>query len=165
MRDLFTKFIQATTAMLISCIGVYGILSVQKVCCGTGVDDCLSVSSRITVSYAIASDDEISPSQYGSNQPHSDLNRCSSTNGTFSSRAMYMSGVGKNFTCCETKRCNRYFQAAHFSLISYQNHYPLQKVPSPFYVIRGVQTSVELNNLSTALKSVPIYILTESIIC
>jgi len=154
MKELFNKIIQTTTAILISCIVVYGIVYAQQVCCSTIVNACIQISNRNSVSYAIGNSCETSPSHHRNNQLQSNL--CSKN---------FLSDFGEGNTCCETNRCDSYNQAAYFSLSSIQNLYPLQKTLSSFNVISGAQTNFEPKNLSTSLKAVPIYILAQSIIC
>jgi len=154
MKELFNKIIQTTTAILISCIVVYGIVYAQQVCCSTIVDACIRTSNRISGSYTIGNSCETSPSHHRNNQLQSNL--CSKN---------FLSNFGEGNTCCETNRCDSYNQAAYFSLSSIQNLYPLQKPLSAFNVISGGQINFEPKSPSTFLKAVPIYILTQSIIC
>lgn len=154
MKELFNNIIQTTTAILISCIVVYGIVYAQQICCSTIVDACIPTSNRISVSYTIGNSCETSPSHHRNNQLQSNL--CSKN---------ILSEFGEGNTCCATNRCDSYNQPAYFSLSSIQNLYPLQKTLSSFNVISGAQTNFEPRSLSTSLKAIPIYILTQSIIC
>jgi len=154
MKESFNKISQTSTAILISWIIVYGIMYAQQVCCSTTVDACIPISNRILGSYAIANSCETSPSHHCNNQLQS--NFCSKN---------FLSDFGEGNICCETNRCNSYNQAKYFSLSSIQNLYPLQKTLSSFTVSSGAQTNFEPKSLSPSLKAVPIYILTQSIIC
>ena len=154
MKILFNRIIQTSTAILISCIVVYGIVYAQQVCCSTTVDVCIQASNRISASYTIGNSYETSPSHYRSNQLQS--NFCSKN---------FLPDFGEGNTCCETNRCNSYNHATYFSLSSIQNLYPLQKTLSSFNAISGTQTNFEPKSLSASRKAVPIYILTQSIIC
>jgi len=154
MKELFNNIIQTTTTILISCIVVYGIVYAQRVCCSTIVVACIPTSNIISVSYTIGNFCETFLSHHRNNQLQSNL---------FSKN--FLSDFGEGNTCCETNRCDSYNQAGYFSLSSIQNLYPFQKTLSSFNVISGAQTNFEPKSLSTSLKGVPIYILTQSIIC
>jgi len=121
MKELFNNIIQTTTAILISCIVVYGIVYAQQICCSTIVDACIPTSNRISVSYTIGNSCETSPSHHRNNQLQSNL--CSKN---------ILSEFGEGNICCATNRCDSYNQAAYFSLSSIQNLYPLQKTLSSF---------------------------------
>jgi len=153
MKGLFNKIIQTSTATLISWIVVYGIVYAQQVCCNTIVDACIPTSNRISVSYTIGNFCRTSPSHHRNNQLQSNL---------FSKN--FLTDFGEGNTCCETNRCDSYNQATYFSLSFIQDLSPLQKTLSSFNVISGAQTNFEPKSLSF-LKAVPIYILTQSIIC
>lgn len=154
MKESFNKIIQISTAILISCIVVYGIVYAQQVCCGNIVEVCIPTSNRISVSYNIDNSCRISPSHYLNNQLQSNL--CSKN---------ILADFGPGNTCCETDRCDSYNQATYLSLSFIQDFYPLQKNVSSFDTGNGEQTAFEPYRLSTSLKAVPIYIITQSIIC
>ena len=65
----------------------------------------------------------------------------------------------------QTDRCEGYNQATEFSLSFIQDFYSLQKNGGSFGGGNGAQARFEPYNLSTPHKAIPIYILTESIIC
>jgi len=154
MKESFNKIIQINTAILISCIVVYGIVYAQQVCCSTIVDACIPAFNRILVSYNIDNSCKISPSACLNNALQSNL--CSIN---------IPADFGSGNTCCETDRCDKYNQATHISLSFIIDFYPLQKNVSSFDAGNGAQTAFEPYSLSTSLKAVPIYILTQSIIC
>jgi len=154
MKALFNKIIQTCTAILISIIVVYGIVYAQQVCCSTIVNACIPSSIKISVSYNIDNSCRTSPSHYLNNQLLTNL--CSNN---------FLADFGSGNTCCETDRCNRYNQATYFSLSFIQDFYPLQKKVSYFGADNGAQTTFEPYSLPTSHKSVPIYIMTQSIIC
>lgn len=154
MKESFNKIIQISTAILISCIVVYGIVYAQQVCCGNIVEVCIPTSNRISVRYNIDNSCRISPSHYLNNQLQSNL--CSKN---------ILADFGPGNTCCETDRCDSYNQATYLSLSFIQDFYPLQKNVSSFDTGNGEQTAFEPYRLSTSLKAVPIYIITQSIIC
>ncbi len=154
MKELINKFIQTSSAILISIIVVYGIVCGQQVCCSTVVNTCIPSSNWNSVNYSIDNSCETSPSHYLNNQQVSNI--CSNN---------FLADFGAGNTCCETDRCNRYNQATYFSLSFIQDFYPLQKPLSSFNVISGSQNNFESKSLSTSLKAVPLYILTQSILC
>ena len=154
MKDLITKIIQTITAILISCIVVYGINYAQLVCCSTIVDTCISTSNRISVGYNIDNSCRISPSHNRNNQQQATL--CSKN---------IIADFGPGNTCCETNRCDGYNQVTEFILSFIQDFSPLQKNVNPFDAGAGAQARFESYNLLTPHKAVPIYILKESIIC
>jgi len=154
MNELNKSIIQTCTAILISCIVVYGIVYTQQVCCSTIVDACIPTLKRISESYNIDHSCRISP-------PHNLHNQLQSN---FCSKNI-LTDFGTGNTCCETDRCDGYNQATVFSLSIIQDFYLLQKNKTPFDAGNGAQTKFQPYNLSTPHKAVPIYILTESIIC
>jgi hypothetical protein len=154
MKKMFNKIIQTGIAILISWIVVYGIVSAQQVCCSTIVDARIPTSNRFSVSNTIGNFCGTSPSHHCNNQLQA--NFCSKN---------FLADFGKGNTCCETNRCDSYKQATYFSLSFIQDLCPLQKTLSASNVISGVQTNFEPKSLSSSLKAVPIYILTQSIIC
>ena len=154
MKKLIDKIIQTSTAILISCIVVYGIVYAQPICCSTIVDACIPTSNRISVSYNIDNSCRTVHSHHFNNQLQSTL--CSKN---------IPADFGSGNTCCETDRCDGYNQAAEFSLSFIQDFYPLQKNLGSFDAGNGTQARFEPYNLSTSHKAIPIYILTESIIC
>ena len=154
MKKLFAKIIQSSTVILISWIVVYGIVYAQQACCSTIVDACIPAFSRISDSYTIGSFCRTSPSHHRNNKLQSNL--CSKN---------IPADFGEGNTCCETNRCDSYNKTTYFTLSFIQGLYPLQKPLSAFDVISGAQTNFEPKSLSLSLKAVPIYILTQSIIC
>jgi len=154
MKEMFNKVIQTSTAMLLFCIVVCGIVYAQLVCCSTIVDACIPTSGRLSVSYNIDNSCRISPSHYFNNQQQSNI--CSKN---------ILADFGSGNTCCDTDRCDSYNQATYLSLSFIQFFYPLQKNVSSFDAGNGGQAAFEPYRQSTSLKAAPIYILTQSIIC
>jgi hypothetical protein len=154
MKELFTKIIQTIIAILIFCIVVYGIVYAQQVCCSTIVDACLPIFKMISVGYNSDYSCRISPSHNRNNQQQPIL--CSKN---------IIAVFGSGNTCCETDRCDGYNQATEFSLSFIQDFYALQKNIGSFEAGNGARATFGPYNLSTAHKAIPIYILTESIIC
>jgi hypothetical protein len=154
MKELFNKIIQTSTAIVIPCIVVYGIVYAQQVCRDTIVDACIPASDRVSVSYNIDSFYRISPSHDLNSQVLSNI-----------SSSDFLADFGAGNTCCETDRCDSYNQPTYFSFSFIQDVYALQKNVRFFEADNGAQTAFEPYNLSISLKAVPIYILTKSIIC
>ena len=154
MKKSINKIIHTSTAILISCIVVCGIVCAQPICCSTIVDACIPTSNRISVGYNIDNSFRISPSDYLNNHLQSTL--CSKN---------ILADFGSGNACCETDRCDGYNQAAEFSLSFIHDFYPKQKNLTSFGAGNGAQARFEPYNLSTSHKAIPIYILTESIIC
>lgn len=154
MKKSFNKFIQTSTVILISSIVVYGIVYLQQVCCSPIVDACIPASNRISGGYTSSNSWTTFPLQNRNNRLQSFL--CSKN---------VPADFGAENTCCETDRCDSYNQVTYFSLSFIQEFYPLQKSVSSFNTGNGAQTAFEPFSLSTSLKVVPIFILTQSIIC
>jgi hypothetical protein len=154
MKEFINKIIQTSTAILISCIVVCGIVYAQQVCCNTIVNTCIPASNRISGGYTSGNSWTTPPSHHRNIQLQSNL--CSKN---------MLTDFGAGNTCCETDRCDRYNQTTYFSLSILQDFYPLQKYVSPFDAVNGAQTAFEPYSLSASLKAVPIYIMTQSIIC
>ncbi len=143
-----------TNSTLITCIVVYGIVYAPQVCCSTIVNTCIPTSNRISVVYASGNSWTTSPSHQRSYQLRS--NFCSKS---------FLADFGAGNTCCETDCRDSNNQAMYFSRSFTQDFYPLQKIQSSFNVICGAQTNFKPKSLPISLKAVPIYILTQSIIC
>jgi hypothetical protein len=153
MKELICKFIQTSSGILISII--HGILYAQQVCCSTIVNACIPSSNGESVNYGFDNSYRTSPSNTFNNQLLSNL--CSNN---------FLGDFGSGNACCETDRCDWYNQSTYFSLSLNQNFYPLQKKVSSFDAGDGVQTTFEPScSLPTSHKAVPIYIMTQSIIC
>jgi hypothetical protein len=154
MKEYINKIIQTSTAIIIACILVYGVVYVQQVRCGTIVDTCISTSKEISVSYNIGNSCRLSASHILNNKLQ--LNLCSKN---------FLTDFGSGNSCCETGRCDGYNQVTEFSLSLIQGFFPLQKNVNSFDAGNGAQDRFKPYNLSTPRKAVPIYILIESIIC
>jgi len=153
MKELFNKFILSSTAILISCIIVYGIVYAQQVCCTTMVNACIPASNRVLGGYIIDKSWTNSQSYDRKNELRSNL--CSKN---------VLANFGAVNTCCQTDRCDSNNKATYFSLSFVQDFYPLPKNASPFDAGDGAQTAFEPDSLSTSLKVSPIYLITQSII-
>ena len=154
MKDLINKFIQIITATLLFMIVVYGIVYAQQGCCSKIADACIPTVNRVSDSYFIDDCCKISPTRNRNNQL---LSAKSSEN--------LLADFGSGNTCCETDRCDGYNQATVFSISPIQDFYPFQTIVRSFDADSGVQSTFHPNKRSIFHNAVPIYILTESIIC
>jgi hypothetical protein len=153
MKKLLKKIIQSSKVILISWIVVYGNVYAQQACCSTIVDACIPAFNRISDSYTIGNSCRTSPSHHRNRrlQPI----HCSEN---------FLAEFGAKNACCKTDRCDRYNQGTYFNPSFPQYAYLLQKDVSSFHVSDGEQRAFGTYGLSTSLKAVPIYILTQSII-
>ena len=154
MKKLLKKIIQSSTVILISWIVAYGIVYAQPACCSNIADARIHIFSIISNSYTIDGHGKTSPPHHRNHrlQPihcsENFLADCDAKNG-----------------CCKTDRCDRYNQGTYFNPSFPQNAaHPLQTNVSSFHVSDGEQRAFGTYSLSTSLKAVPIYILTQSII-
>ena len=154
MKALFNKIIQTCTAVLISIIVVYGIVYAQQACCSTIVNACIPSSNGKSVNCGIDNSYRTSPSHALNNQLLSNL--CSNN---------FLGDFGSGNACCETDCCDCYNQSTYFGLSFNQNFYPLQKKVSSYDSGDGTKTTFEPYSLQTSHKAVPIYIMTQYIIC
>jgi hypothetical protein len=154
MKELVHKIIQTCTAISISCMVVYGIVYAQQVCCSDMVITCIPASNRIFSGYT--GDRSWTSSQSYERNTQLRPNLCSKK---------ILADFSPGNECCEADRCDNYKQTAYFSLSLVQDLITLQKTSSSFEADDGMQTAFEPHSKPTALNSVPIYILTQSIIC
>jgi hypothetical protein len=154
MKDLINKFIQIITATLLFMIVVYGIVYAQQVCCSKIAEACIPTFNRVSDSYIIDDCCKISPTHNRNNQL---LSAISSEN--------LLEDFGSGNTCCETDRCDGYNQATVFSISFIKDFYPFQTIVRSFDADSGVQSAFHPNKRLIFPNAVPIYILTESIIC
>jgi hypothetical protein len=150
---LLKKIIQSSTVILIFWIVVYGIVYAQQACCSNIADARIPTFCRVSNSYTIDSHSKTLP-------PHHRNHRlqpihCSEN---------FLADCDVKNPCCKTDRCDRYNQGTYFNPSFPQYAYPLQKNVRSFHVSDGEQRAFETYSLSTPLKAVPIYILTQSII-
>ena len=154
MKKSLKKIIQVSSAIFITWIVVYGIVYAELVSCSTIVENCIATSDRVLVGNTNGNFWTSSSSHQRKNQLRS--NFCSKN---------ILAGCGSENTCCERDRCVNYNQANYFNLTYIKYFYPLQKDVSSFGAVNDGQTAFEPYYLSISLKAVPIYILTQSIIC
>ena len=154
MKELNNKIIQTCTAIVIFGIIAYGIVYAQQVCCSTIGDACIPASNKISGGYNINSSCRISPSHNLNIQLQSSL--CCKN---------ILADFGTVNTCCGADRCDGFNQATVFSFSIIQDFYLLQKSLNSFDTGNGAQPNFIPYNFSIPHKAIPIYILTESIIC
>ena len=154
MKGLFNKYILSSTAILISCIIVYGITYAQQVCCSTMIATCIPASNRI---FGGCTSDG-----YWANSQSYDRNNLTRSN--LCSKNV-LANFGSENACCETDQRDNYKQTTKFSFPFIQDFYPLQKNASSLDAGNATQTAFESFRLPTSLKVVPIYIIIQSIVC
>ena len=152
MNKILKKTTQSSTLILISWIVMYGSVYAQQACCSAMVDACIPAFSR--------------------NSSYTNDNSCRTSPSHHRNRRLQPIHYSDNFqadcdsknACCKTDRYNRYNQSTYFNPSFPKYAYPLQKNVSSFDVSDSEQRAFETYILSTLLKAVPIYILTQSII-
>ena len=154
MKKLFNKLILTVTAIILSCIVVYGIVYAQQVCCSKIAEACIPTFNRVSDSYVINDCCKILPPRNRNNQL---------LLSTYSDNLL--DDFGSCYTCCETERCGGYNQATVFSISFIQDFFPFQTILRSFNAGFGVHPAFHPNKRSIFHNTVPIYILTESIIC
>jgi len=154
MKELINKIILIGTTIVASNIVVCGIVYAQQVSCSTIVNTCIPTSNRILFVYASSNSWTTSHAYNRNSQLRSNL--CSKN---------FLADFDSDNTCCATDRCDEYNQSKYFSLSFIQDFYSLQKKISSFDAGKVSQTKFEPYSLPTSLKAVPIYIVTQSIIC
>jgi len=152
MKQLLKKTTQSSTVILISWILVHGSVHAQQACCSTIVDACIPTFYRIS-NYTNNNSCKTSPSHH--RNPRLQPIHCSDN---------FSADCDSKNACCKTDRYNRYNQSTYFNPSFLKFAYPLQKNVSSFDVSDSEQRAFETCSLSTPLKAVPIYILTQSII-
>ncbi len=151
MIKLLKKTTQSSTLVLISWILVYGSVYAQQACCSAMVDACIPTFNRIS--------------------NYINKNSCRTLPSHHRNRRLQPIHCFENFpvdyyvktACCETNRFDRYNQGAYFNPSFPKYAYPPQKNLSSFDISNGEKRAFETYTLSTPLKVVPIYILTQSI--
>jgi hypothetical protein len=151
---VFTKNIQTSAAVLISCIFVYGIAFAQQVCCREIVNAGIPAPTIIACDYISNDSPTIFPSHYRNTQLRPKL--C---------RNILSLDFGSGNTCCETDRCNDYSKVTYLSLSFVQDSYPVNKYANTFVAGIDSQTSFAPYRLPAFFKASPIYIIKQSIIC
>jgi len=118
------------------------------------LDTCIPDSKRMPDVYAIHNFCKTSSSHHHSNQLQ-----------TIHCAENLLAGFGAGNACCKSGLCDKYKQNTYFNLSSSQYTYPLEKNVSLFDVNGGAKSTFGPESRSTSLQAVPIYILTQSIIC
>ena len=153
MEKLLKKIIQGSIVVLMSWGVVSGIVYAQQEGCSSTVGTCIPTFNRISDSCATDSSCTASPPLRRNRrlQPI----HCSEN---------FLAGCDAKKTCCKTDRCDRDYQCRYFNPSFSQYTHPLQKNVGFFHANDGEQSALETYILSTSLKAVPIYILTQSIL-
>jgi len=89
---------------------------------------------------------------------------CSTTVDACSPVDIRLSDCDVGNACCKPDRCDKYNRGTYSNPSLPQYVYPFQKNVGSFQISDGKQIAFETSNLSTSLKSVPIYILIQSLI-
>jgi hypothetical protein len=154
MKELVQKIIQTCIAIIVSCIVVYGIGYAKQVCCRDMATTCIPASNKIFSGYT--DDKSWTKSQpYGrNNQRRSNL--CSNK---------ILADFGSGNECCKADRCDNYKQATYFNLSLIQDFEIQQKIASSIKADDGTQTTFKPHGTPISPNPVPIYIMTQSIIC
>lgn len=154
MKEYTHKMIQTITAIIVAGIVVSGIYYAQPVCCSTAVNDCTPTALRISVSHNTNNTCEISPVHGPKSQLPCHL---------FSKDSLL--DFDSEITCCKTDYCDSYTPAVYLTISFIRDVSPLQKGLTTVGADNGEQAIFGRHFRSTSPKSVPIYILTQSIIC
>lgn len=151
---MFSKNIQTSAAVFISCILAYGIAYAQQVCCSAIVNAGISTSTKIVCDYT----SDHSWTTFSSHNRNTQLRPKLCWN-------KFSADFGSGNTCCETDHCNDYNQVTYISLSFVQDFYPLNKNANALDTGIDSQTTFEPYRLPTSFKASPIYIMKQSIIC
>ena len=154
MKASNNKIIKTCSAILISCIAVYGIVFAQQVCCSSIIDACIPTFNRISANCNNNGSCRITQLRSLNNLLQSGL--CSKN---------LLEDFDAATTCCKTDRCDSYTEATVLSLSTIRNVHLLQFNNSSPDAGNVAPVTFQPYNLSTPCNTVPIYILTESIIC
>ena len=150
MKNLIRKFIHTGSAGVLACIVVYSMVSAQQLCCSNIATSCISTSNRTSGNDFINSVCSPSPSHHYRNGPLA------------KSR---INDLGTAETCCETDYCETVGQTAYIIPSFINGDYPLKKVVCYIDSCSNPPVSLGAYDLPAVLKSAPIYILTQSILC
>ena len=154
MKNVFIKILQPGAAMLLAWILVYGMAFADPGCCDTIVNICLPVYKKTPARQA-------SDNSRTAAQPFNGSGQQESYNCDFNYQSDYSAGN----TCCETDCCDFNQEASEPILVYNQNLHPLEKCQNCFDDANSGQAAIKSKNLTDALRTVSIYILTKSIIC
>jgi hypothetical protein len=154
MKESKNKIIKTCSAILISCIAAYGIVYAQQVCCSSIIDACIPTFKRISANCNNNGSCRITPLHSLDNLLQSGL--CSKN---------LLDNFDAATTCCKTDRCDGYNQATVLSLSTIRIVHLFQSNNFSLDAGNVAPVTFQPYNLSTPCNTVPIYILTESIIC
>jgi hypothetical protein len=154
MKELLNKIKRHGAAVVLSLVVVYGSVYVQQACCNTGTISCTPKSDIKSGAYTIGvSLADTTPHPRGN---QTQLNLCVRD---------FLADMDAGVACCDTDRCGVDIPTLYFGTTFVQGNSPIQKILSLDDLIDGAQNSLEPANPSITRKSVPIHILTQSIIC
>lgn len=153
MKKMLKNIIKGSTVILMSWIVVYGIVYAQQEGCSATIDACIPTFSRISDSCIIDNTCRTLPPL-----------QCNRRLQPIHIYENFLANCDEKNTCCKTDRCERYYQCTYINPLFPQYLHPLQKNVGFFHVNDREQSTFEAYILSTSLKAVPIYILTQSIL-
>lgn len=154
MKKSFNNIIQTGSALLISWIVVYGIVNVQ-------LENCSAIASVCNPAFnwtRLGQTGESSQPDSPSCKPRGKLR-------PLVCQKNLPTDLNAKNAGCEFDHCARQSRITKIRLIPGQGLYSLHKYINSFDAATRDKTDLKQYNLSIALKSVPIYILTQSIIC
>lgn len=154
MKEPLNRIIQTSTAIFLTWVVVYGIVYAQQMCCSTIVGACIPPSNIISASYINANSLTALPSHQQNRQLRSNLCPKNIT-----------ADFGSGNKCCETNQCVSHNQTTYLNISFIPDVFPLQKGARVFDAGVGGRPAVESCSPSISPTAVPIYILTQSIIC
>ena len=154
MKELVRKIIKNNIALALSLIALYGIGYAQQTYRSTILDDCFSRSNIISIGYNFENTSKANPDILSNSQQRSNLcsNNC-------------IADFSTENACCETERCDNYSQTTDLSLSIVQDSYLPKKNAASIDAGICTQNTSGTYGILKPLKVVPIYILTQSIIC
>lgn len=154
MKALLNKFRRHNAAIALCLVIMLGGVYAQQVCCNTGDIFCTPKSGMIPGAYTVAASPADTQTHYRFSQAQ--LNPCARE---------LLTDRGAGVTCCATDRCGVANPTRLFGTTFVQGNCPIQRTLCLDELYDDAQNSLEPANPSITRKSVPIHILTQSIIC
>jgi hypothetical protein len=154
MKRHFNTYTRVSAVVLILSIGLYGSVYVMQACCSTEVTACIPVFNGVSDNYYNLGAPAILSSHQSNIQLQSYL--CSKN---------VLTRSRTESTCCETNPCESYLRVTEFSLSYIKDFISAQGIAISYEDGNDRQTPVESYNGLTFLKAVPIYFLTQSLLC
>ena len=150
MKNLIRKFIHTNSAAVLACIAVYSLVSAQQVCCSNIGTICISTSNRTSGIDFINRVCSPSPSHHFRSGPLA------------KSR---ISDLGTGEICCETDYSETVGQATYTIPSFKSGGHLIKKIVCYIDSCSNPPVSLGAYDLPAVLRSAPIYILTQSILC